>query len=236
MTTAIDTPRTQLTTAQRTAALAWIERGESTLRDVAAQLHLAADELLDILTQPHVAAYIEAAESIIQIRTNILARYDDIEARQSLVAIAKNPEADHALRLRAAITILQGPPPRRAPSSTSGSPAIPGGPRTPALPTGPGTPAVPRGPGTSTLPAAPRPDRPTSTRPAPAPTSPINTQPARINSRAVEAPPLPTPTICTPARVERAAGASFARHDRIAAEPALNIPRPASPPPSARPP
>src|SRR5690606_27010552 len=133
MNTTTDTPPAKLTTTQRRAALAWIERDGASLRQVAARLDLAADDLLDILTQPHVAAFIEAADTLIQIRTNILARYDDIDARQSLVAIAKDPEADNTIRLRAAITILQGPPPRRAALTTGtltpGSPTVPAGPR-----------------------------------------------------------------------------------------------------------
>ena len=125
MNTTAHTPLPQLIPAHRCAAIAWIDRGESSLRDVAAQLDLAADELLDILTLPHVAAFIEVADKVLQIRRNILARYDDIDARQSLVAVAKNPEADHVTRLRAAITILQGPPPRRSPASPQASPTAP---------------------------------------------------------------------------------------------------------------
>jgi hypothetical protein len=103
-----------LTPIELDAALLLTSDGaEASIQRLAAQLDLDRTALLDILSRPHVAAWIEAALAVQQLRADILARRAHAAALQTLAEVAQDRERDPVERRRAATAILRTTHPHR---------------------------------------------------------------------------------------------------------------------------
>ncbi len=193
-----------LTPIESDAAIAWIEPGGASLLQLAARLKLSPHELHDILARPHVAAFASAIRDLVQVRADILARYNHTGALHELAEIARNRDNDVDTRLRAAIAILRGP--RPAPDASVGADRR-------QLPhTRPTSPA----PHPPRLPAVQTASAPTVVGVVGAPKSDHPTDNASDPPTAARRPAPSTPA--SPVTLHRAAGAPRARHDHGASE------------------